>query len=125
MERVARGLGIAALVVATGMSQGSPELETPTRIKAGDAFIDVITGHASPLMRDMDGDGLKDLLVGEFGTGRFPEAEFLTAESKKYATVMCHSKVRVYKNVGTKNAPQFDKFEYLKIIGGDASIPMT
>jgi hypothetical protein len=47
---------------------------------------------------DWDGDGLKDLLVGEFSPSR---------------------KVRLYTNVGTNSAPEFDSYEYLKAAGSD------
>jgi len=54
-------------------------------------------GLAAPALWDWDGDGKKDLLIGEFETSD-------TA-----------STVRVYRNVGTAEKPQFtDKFEYAK-----------
>lgn len=125
MTPTAYGIGVTLLGAAAVFAQGAPDLLAPTRVRSGTEFIDVTTGHAAPLMRDMDGDGIPDLLVGEFGSGRFPEAEFLTPESKKYASTMCHSKVRIYKNRGTKTEPRFDGFEYLKTREGAASIPMT
>ena len=64
-------------------------------------FIDVDVGHAAPLMTDFDGDGLADLLVGQFGEG----------------------KLRVYKNVGTKKEPKFDGFTWFRAGEQDASIP--
>ncbi len=39
--------------------------ESAFRIKANGEFIDVNTGHAAPYFTDFDGDGVKDLLVGD------------------------------------------------------------
>ena len=45
-------------------------LSKPRLIRVDGEPIDVDTGHAAPLMRDWDGDGTLDLLVGQFGNGR-------------------------------------------------------
>ncbi len=76
-------------------------LETPFRVSDSAGFIDVDVGHAAPLMVDFDGDGLPDLLVGQFGEG----------------------KLRVYKNFGTKKEPKFQGFTWFKAGEQDASIP--
>ena len=47
----------------------SPELSPPTRIEAGGKPIDTDVGHAAPCVTDFDGDGVRDLLVGQFGGG--------------------------------------------------------
>ena len=47
----------------------SPDLEPPVRIEAAGKPIDTEIGHAAPFVCDFDGDGLKDLLVGQFGQG--------------------------------------------------------
>ena len=47
----------------------SPELEPPVRLEAAGKPIDTDIGHAAPFVCDFDGDGLKDLLVGQFGGG--------------------------------------------------------
>lgn len=70
-------------------------------IEAGDAPIQVELGHAAPLFRDFDGDGLEDLLVGQFGDGL----------------------LRIYKNIGRRGAPAFDRFEWFKTQSGPGSIP--
>ncbi len=57
----------------------------PVRVKAVDKPIDTDVGHAAPLVVDFDGDGKKDLLVGQFGDG----------------ILWC------YKNVGTNAQPQY------------------
>jgi len=47
--------------------------------------------YSAPVMTDWNGDGKKDLLVGEFELGR----------------------IRFYANIGENDAPVFDGFEYL------------
>ncbi|HUV67537.1 MAG TPA: VCBS repeat-containing protein [Sedimentisphaerales bacterium] len=47
----------------------SAELAPPVRLEAAGKPIDTDIGHAAPLVCDFDGDGLKDLLVGQFGEG--------------------------------------------------------
>ncbi|MHC4556600.1 MAG: FG-GAP repeat domain-containing protein [Planctomycetota bacterium] len=46
-----------------------PELSPPVRLEAAGKPIDTDIGHAAPFVCDFDGDGLKDLLVGQFGEG--------------------------------------------------------
>jgi len=47
----------------------SAELEPPFRLVAAGKPIDTEIGHAAPFVCDFDGDGIKDLLVGQFGDG--------------------------------------------------------
>lgn len=47
----------------------SPELKPPVRLEAAGKPIDTEIGHAAPFVCDFDGDGIKDLLVGQFGDG--------------------------------------------------------
>jgi hypothetical protein len=65
-------LGGAALCVAA-------EFDRPVRLEAGGAAVRVESpGYAAPCWADIDGDGKKDLLVGQFNGG----------------------KIRVFKNLG-------------------------
>ncbi len=102
------------------------ELLPPVRILAGDQPIDVTTGHAAPYVLDFDGDGVKDLLVGEFGDGEFPVAELpaALADGWKKPGNFANGRLRVYRNHGTKDAPRLESFEYLRAGGGIAAIPM-
>jgi hypothetical protein len=75
-------------------------LAEPFLATAGGKVIKVEVGHAAPIFADYDGDGLKDLLVGQFGEGR----------------------MRIYKNVGTRNQPKFDKFEWFQAGGQIAQV---
>ncbi len=97
-----RFLGISALTgcCAAALS-AQPKFAEPIIINAGDSPINVDVGHAAPFWHDMDGDGVPDLLVGQFGEG----------------------KLRVYRNIGTAKEPKFKDFEYLKAGGEIARVP--
>jgi hypothetical protein len=77
-----------------------PSLAAPLKLTAGGKAIAADTGHAAPLVHDFDGDGLADLLVGQFEGGT----------------------CRVYRNVGTRQEPRFDRFDLL--MAGDAPAAM-
>jgi hypothetical protein len=79
-------LALAALAQAP-----TTDLAAPFLISAADGPISTDVGHSYPRLHDLDGDGKRDLLVGQFGGG----------------------KCRVYRNVGTDAAPSFDKMEWL------------
>ncbi|MFI5401409.1 MAG: hypothetical protein ACHQ1G_00515 [Planctomycetota bacterium] len=81
--------------VATAAAEG--DLEKPVRLEAGGVVIDTgkYIAHAGPLFADYDGDGKADLLVGNF-----------------------KGHIQLYKNVGTRVAPEF-KDEGLLSVGGE------
>ena len=79
--------GAAALVAASASAQ---QFEKPFRLEADGKPIDVDVGHAAPYLHDFDGDGVRDLLVGQFGNGR----------------------LRIYRNLGTAAAPKFGASEW-------------
>jgi hypothetical protein len=64
---------LALLLV--GQSVPSPpakildDLAPPVRIEAAGKPIDTDVGHAAPFVGDFDGDGVNDLLAGQFGGG--------------------------------------------------------
>jgi hypothetical protein len=89
--------GVASLANAPAFDLFQP----PFRVSDAQGLIDVDIGHAAPLVVDFDGDGLPDLLVGQFGEG----------------------KLRIYKNVGTASAPRFDSFTWLQAGDKEARIP--
>ena len=114
---------IASLALVT-LPQDS-EFLPATRIKADGKPIDVTVGHAAPFFKDWDGDGVDDLLVGEFGDLDFPKDRLPESQQGKPGNAFSQSKLRIYKNYGTKANPLFKGFEYLKSGDQHASIPST
>jgi hypothetical protein len=48
-----------------------PKFEPPVRMRAGDSFVKVeAPGYACPSWHDVDKDGKKDLVVGQFNKGK-------------------------------------------------------
>ena len=95
---------VLAGVLLTCFVQGqpAPELDEPFRIMAGDEPISVDMGYAAPCYTDFDGDGIRDLLVGQFDDG----------------------KLRIYRNTGTDAQPGFSEFFYFQAAGADATVPV-
>jgi hypothetical protein len=75
----------------------------PVRLSAADGVIDcgAAWGHASPWVVDVDGDGVNDLVVGDF-SGFF----------------------HFYRNTGTNREPRYAKAVNLKAGGVDAQVPI-
>jgi hypothetical protein len=88
-------LALATLMLFSGAAWcGAAEFEGPVRLKGGAAAVRVESpGYAAPCWADVDGDGKKDLVVGQFskgkmrvfknlGDGKFAAGEWLQAEGK-------------------------------------------
>lgn len=88
------GLGTALVAVAGPLAEG-------VRLTADGAPIDGQIGHLVPAVADWNGDGRKDLLVGQFGGG----------------------KIRLYLNEGTDAAPVLKGSHYLSAGGAQISLP--
>ncbi len=94
-------LTLFSTIIAGGaMGFGDPtDFQPPVRLKGGGVPIQVEEpGWACPCWADMDGDGKKDLLVGQFNGG----------------------KIRVYRNLG---AGKLAAGDWLKVDGAPAEIP--
>ncbi|HEX5053912.1 MAG TPA: VCBS repeat-containing protein [Planctomycetota bacterium] len=91
---------LVALAATLAASLAAQQFETPFRIEAGGKPIDVEIGHAAPYVVDFDGDGVRDLLVGQFGQGR----------------------CRIYKNTGTNQKPAFGEFTWFEAGGKPAEV---
>lgn len=62
-------LSLAAL--PQGPRQESPQFHAPVRLKAGAEYVKVeAPGYAAPALFDVNGDGKKDLIVGQFSGGK-------------------------------------------------------
>lgn len=74
----------------------------PVALKADGKIIGVESpGFASPAFADVDGDGLRDLVVGQFSQG----------------------KMHFFKNIGTAKAPKFAKGTFITAAGETAIVP--
>ncbi|MBT5657673.1 MAG: hypothetical protein HOI89_07830, partial [Phycisphaerae bacterium] len=94
-----------ALLLATP----SPTFAEPIRLTANDAVIDVTTGHAAPYVYDFNGDGIRDLLVGEFGDGNFRGDVHISGSA---GHGWANGRLRIYLNSGTNNNPRFTEWTY-------------
>lgn len=74
--------------------------ELTTKSFLQDEMVDVGSG-AMPVLFDWDGDGLKDLFVGNFG--RFDSAKLVNGFLNSYYS----SSLTYYKNIGTADLPKF------------------
>lgn len=94
---------VAALLglVAAGSAVADEELAAPVRLEAGGKAIDTEVGHAAPFVCDFDGDGVQDLLVGQFGGGQ----------------------LWVYHNEGTNAQPKLAAGVKFKEGGKDGTVP--
>ena len=77
------------------------QFEEPVQIMADGQPIDTDVGHAAPFMSDWDGDGVRDLLVGQFGDGI----------------------LWIYRNAGTNQMPKFEKGVQFKEGSDDGRVP--
>ncbi len=89
---------IALLAATPAFAQ---ELGKPVRLEADGKPIDTEIGHATPALYDFDGDGKRDLLVGQFGGG----------------------KMKIFRNLGTREKPKFGPEEFLTAGGNVVTTP--
>ena len=92
-------LAASVTVPLCGVSAG--ELKPPVRLEAAGKPIDTDVGHAAPFVGDFDGDGVNDLLVGQFGDGI----------------------LWIYRNEGTSEAPQLASGVKFKDGAEDGRVP--
>lgn len=97
-------LSVAAQPRDTSVPVGrARELTEPVALKADGKLIDhgAVWGHCGPTITDVDGDGLADLVVGDFG-GTFT----------------------VYRNIGMAKEPKYAAGQKLKAGGVEAEVPI-
>ena len=124
-HKLSATLTLIAAVALSTHTVTAQELGAPIRIQANGSPIDVTVGHAAPFMRDMNGDGIRDLLVGEYGDAPFDVSRLPAATRKKWGDDFAQGKLRIYRNTGSNANPVFGDFKYLQAGGEDASIPTT
>ena len=83
-------LYIVLLILTAALSSDIVEFQSAGSLECDGLKIDV-GSYAAPLMVDWNGDGLKDLICGQFDFGR----------------------IRYYPNVGTNSSPVFEEYFYL------------
>jgi hypothetical protein len=96
----------ALMIVLTGLNASNglvlgDDLAPPVRLEAGGKPIDTEVGHAAPFVYDWDGDGVHDLLVGQFGRGV----------------------LWIFHNEGTNAAPKLAAGVRFKAGGKDGTVP--
>lgn len=101
LATLSASLLLAPASLFAGDGADSP-LAAPFTAEAGGRPIDLANGigHAAPLFMDWDGDGLKDLLVGQFDGGY----------------------LRIYRNTGKKGAPTFGEHTWFEADGARAKV---
>ena len=98
---VVSGLASIAWQSAGSAVGDSTRFEPAVRLEAAGKLIDVDVGHAAPYVYDWDEDGTRDLLVGQFGSG----------------------KLRIYLNEGTEDAPVYGEPQWFTAGGSIATVP--
>jgi hypothetical protein len=98
---IAAVAGMNSIWVGMTAAQTSTEFEPPVRLRAGGDYVDSGTrwGHSGPCLADVDADGLRDLVVGDF-SGKF----------------------MWYRNVGTSATPTFAPGTFLQAGGAEAEV---
>lgn len=104
-KHVGRFVAVLGVLFCSGqkLRADDSELMPPVLLQAGGKPIDVErVGHAAPFVGDFDGDGVMDLLVGQFDEGR----------------------LRVYRNLGTNAKPRFESYTWFKAGGELGRVPV-
>jgi hypothetical protein len=90
------------LASAAPSSAAPPMFNTPVFVESSGDRIDV-GSHSSPCVTDWDGDGLKDLILGQFDLGM----------------------IRFYPNVGTNEQPLFEGYTLMLADGEPILLPYS
>lgn len=92
---------VSAVILLSGfVMAGAPIFGSYSWIEATGGRIDV-GYYGAPCIVDWDGDGLKDLVLGQFSSG----------------------KIRFYVNSGSNDSPAFTAYSYIQSSGVDITLP--
>jgi hypothetical protein len=100
-HRVVGLIALPLVVFCTTALAGLPEFQSGVRLQADGKNIDVKIGHLVPAVMDWNGDGKKDLIVGQFSGGR----------------------ISVFLNQGSDDAPVFKDFSLLRADTKEIRLP--
>ncbi len=94
---------IGLLIITVTVQAQAPRVAEPVKVtmENGTPLEVGSVGHAAPVYHDFDGDGVPDLIVGEFEDGA----------------------CRVFRNYGTATEPIFRDFEFFHAGGKKAKVP--
>ena len=100
-----------------------PMLQEPFKVESSKGVIETEYGHSHPFFIDVNGDDLKDLVVGEYGDP-FGGAENATTTKAKKPTknIPYSGRARIYLNTGTSKKPKFEEYRFLQADNKDARI---
>ena len=100
-QSLAAMVAVVVMSVLSGTSTAAEIFEKPIRLQSDRKVIDTgeAWGHSSPCVIDLTGDGVDDLLLGDF-SGKF----------------------RIYKNVGSAKTPKYEAGELLQAGGVTAEV---
>jgi len=92
---------LISLILILSPTGDLPDLDAGRKIEADGRVIDAGVGHLVPCAADWNGDGLKDLIVGQFSKG----------------------KIRLYVNAGTAEEPVLEDAGFMQAGGAEISHP--
>ncbi len=93
-------ISVAVALLAPLALGATPQFVGPMPVLDGSSVIDV-GYYGAPSMADWDGDGARDLVVGQFDNG----------------------KIRLYLNQGQDQVPVFDGYTFYQSGGNDITLP--
>ncbi len=88
------------LSVCLAAAADTPDYQPPFNVMANGVQIELSIGHANPLITDWNGDGLKDLILGQYSSG----------------------KLRYYENNDSNDSPMFGNYTFMQADGADISL---